>query len=130
MTTKELIAILRSLDCDKCPNKVVCHNMVTTVPCMLFEQSADALEALAAELEAERHRHDRYVDFELAEAKELASVKAERDAAFEMLRSNGCDYCKYENLSSDAFPCCMCINAGGSNSEWEFPGVKSYGAEV
>ena len=32
-------------------------------------------DALAAELKDERHRHDRYVDFELAEAEELRQLK-------------------------------------------------------
>ena len=40
-----------------------------------------AIEALTAELVDERHRHDRLQDFEVAEAKELERIKAERDAA-------------------------------------------------
>jgi hypothetical protein len=47
--------------------------------------AADTLEAqqkriaeLEAELKDERYRHDRYVDFELAEATELAKLKEER----------------------------------------------------
>ena len=65
MTTKELIAILR--DDNNC-------NVLDYIG-----DAATRLEELTAELEAERHRHDRYVDFELAEAAELAKVKAERD---------------------------------------------------
>lgn len=41
-------------------------------------------DALAAELKDERHRHDRYVDFELAEAKELNETKKERDRLAEL----------------------------------------------
>ena len=37
--------------------------------------AADRLEELEKELADERYRHDRYVDFELAEAKELAELK-------------------------------------------------------
>ena len=36
------------------------------------------VEELEAELADERHRHDRYVDFELAEAEELRKLKEER----------------------------------------------------
>lgn len=41
-----------------------------------LDQAKKERDALAAELKDERHRHDRYVDFELAEAQELAAYKA------------------------------------------------------
>lgn len=91
MTTKELMASLRvcsdlSVGCDGCiyPNGSGCVSKI-------LAEAANRLEALSAELEAERHRHDRYVDFELAEAAELAKVEAERDnlkREVELLRSH------------------------------------------
>ena len=47
-------------------------------------QEAQAeITALKAELEGERHRHDRYVDFELAQAKELEQVRRDFKQATE-----------------------------------------------
>lgn len=42
------------------------------------------LAKVKAELVDERHRHDRYVDFELDESAELQKVKAERDRLAEL----------------------------------------------
>lgn len=130
MTTKELIAILRSLNCDECPNKEACHNMITTGPCMLFEQSATALEALTAELEAERHRHDRYVDFEVAEAEELARVKAENAALFSDIKyvsdkhnGDACFICKHHDPENDV---CVCTEHCDGD-KWEWRGVMPNG---
>ena len=44
------------------------------------EDAEITIESLQKELEEERYRHDRLHDFEVAEAQELAKVKAERDA--------------------------------------------------
>ena len=38
--------------------------------------AADAIEALMAELQEERYRHDRLQDFEVAEAKQLEEARA------------------------------------------------------
>lgn len=44
--------------------------MVTTL-----EAALQRIEELQQELQDERHRHDRYVDFELAQAEELRKLK-------------------------------------------------------
>ena len=56
MTNEELISLLRSED--NC-------NVLDYI-----DEAADRLEALVTELKEERYRHDRYVDFELAQSKE------------------------------------------------------------
>lgn len=59
-------------------------------------EAATAIETLVTELAEERHRHDRLQDFEVAQAQELARVKAERDAAVEDLRKHcSCGVCSY-----------------------------------
>lgn len=91
----------------------------------------EQVNALAAELEAERYRHDRYVDFELAEAAELAKVKAERDELLRTIRVyGGCDFCKYETVDCDESPCHECRGWGGKLDKWEWRGVNPDGAEV
>jgi hypothetical protein len=50
MKTKELIALLDSLDCERCPNETKCKNLHNE-PCLLFNQAAERLEELAAENE-------------------------------------------------------------------------------
>ena len=94
MTTKELICSLKicssiEIGCTGCGYYNEEHN----AKCMrkMALEAATRLEELTAELEAERHRHDRYVDFELAESAELAKVKAERDelkAEIERIKRN------------------------------------------
>lgn len=71
MTTNELIAILRDEDD---PNVL---DYIQEAADTLQLQQARIME-LETELKDERYRHDRYVDFELAQAAELARVKAER----------------------------------------------------
>ena len=71
MKTNELIAILRDEDD---PNVL---DYIQEAADTLQLQKVRIME-LETELKDERHRHDRYVDFELAEAAELARVKAER----------------------------------------------------
>ena len=44
----------------------------------LLIAAAEELERLGAELVDERYRHDRYVDFELAQSQELAQLREER----------------------------------------------------
>lgn len=74
MKTNEIIAGLRKL-CGQGTEyrRTVCRQAADTL-----ETQQKRIAELEAELKDERHRHDRYVDFELAEAKELARVKAER----------------------------------------------------
>lgn len=43
----------------------------------LMNTAADRITDLLTELKDERHRHDRYVDFELAQAEELRKLKEE-----------------------------------------------------
>lgn len=45
-----------------------------------LDQAKKELEAIKNELVDERHRHDRYVDFELAESEELRKAKEELNA--------------------------------------------------
>lgn len=87
---------------------------------MLFDKAADSLEALASELEAERHRHDRYVDFELAEAAELAKAKAERDALLKAFPKD-CTTCKHFESAFATSPCSNCVPL---HSNWECRGVN------
>ena len=44
--------------------------------CDLMQKAADTIEALQAELRDEMHRHDRLQDFEVAEAQQLAELRA------------------------------------------------------
>lgn len=53
------------------------HNALTDEILAKLEQVMKERDALAAELKDERHRHDRYVDFELAESEELRKAKKE-----------------------------------------------------
>lgn len=65
MTTKELIERMEQMEITAPLNTLS----------MLFTEVITHLKNLSAELEEERYRHDRYVDFELAEAEELAKLK-------------------------------------------------------
>ena len=56
------------------------HNKLIDELLAKLEQAMKERDALAAELKDERHRHDRYVDFELAESGELRKVKEELNA--------------------------------------------------
>lgn len=62
----------------KCPE---CEREVNALKALVhaLTEENNVLKALNAvlelELKDERHRHDRYVDFELAQAKELAALK-------------------------------------------------------
>ena len=44
--------------------------------CDLMQKAADTIEALQTELRDEMHRHDRLQDFEVAEAQQLAELRA------------------------------------------------------
>ena len=52
----------------------------------LLRQAIDALEQLQQELKDERYRHDRYRDFEVAEAEQLRQMRIERDMLAKKLR--------------------------------------------
>ena len=87
MKTNEIIAGLRNCvttqftGCKDCPaycRSSNCLNRLHTAAADTLETQQARIAELEAELKDERHRHDRYVDFELAEADELARVKAER----------------------------------------------------
>lgn len=65
METKQIISWLR----DKAARA---HELSHT---RMLNLAADRLNELTTELEEERHRHDRYVDFELAESAELEKLK-------------------------------------------------------
>lgn len=67
MKTNELITQLRST-----------ARYVAPPARELLIAAAEELERLGAELVDERYRHDRYVDFELAQSRELAQLREER----------------------------------------------------
>ena len=90
----------------------------------LLSMALTKLKELSTELEDERYRHDRYVDFELAEAAELVKVKTQLDSAMKELRLQNCDTCKHEQLSSDEWPCNICSCAGGDANQWVWHGVN------
>ena len=107
-----------------------------------LEAQQQRIAELEAELVEERHRHDRYVDFEVAQAQELARVKAERDAAVADLAeicgkdAECCDLCAYGAAASVCmevdFNCrecptpCVCKNCW-NDSEWRWRGVRQEG---
>lgn len=81
-----------------------------------LEEAADALEAqqeringLTTELQNEMHRHDRLQDFEVAEAQQLAEIKAERDILKAELKcAMGCGGCKHNQGDWRDEPCDTC----------------------
>lgn len=87
MKTNEIIAGLRNCvvtqftGCKECPaycRSANCLNRLHTAAADTLEAQQKRIDELEAELKDERHRHDRYVDFELAQAKELEQLRAER----------------------------------------------------
>lgn len=74
MKDKELIDKL--IHCAACEGCYVCGYQAND-QCLkeLIRTSAFRISELLAELRDERHRHDRYVDFELAQAEELRTLK-------------------------------------------------------
>ena len=87
MKTNEIIAGLRNCvttqftGCKDCPaycRSSNCLNRLHTAAADTLQLQQARIAELEAELKDERHRHDRYVDFELAQAKELEQLRAER----------------------------------------------------
>ena len=77
--------------------------------CDLMQKAADTIEALQTELRDEMHRHDRLQDFEVAEAQDLALVKAERDAMeAELKHDKGCAGCVHCDTEWCEEPCDSC----------------------
>jgi hypothetical protein len=77
--------------------------------CDLMQQAANAIEELQTQLRDEMHRHDRLQDFEVAEAQDLAAVKAERDAMLaEMKHDKGCAGCEHCDIEWYEEPCDSC----------------------
>ena len=71
MDIKELIAqLLVKQKGQGAEMRVLLGSAAGTIENLLWQ-----VDALKAELRDERHRHDRYVDFELAEAEELRKLK-------------------------------------------------------
>lgn len=94
MKTKKLIKVLRN-DPQFVDTEIMTEaaNRLEMLSVELKKTHAK-LVATREELKEERYRHDRYVDFELYEAQELARVKAERDAAIkELHRLSVCATC-------------------------------------
>lgn len=80
MEINEVMAIHKRYNCDGLTGQG--QEMHIVAPDFLHRETLKALEAqqkqiadLENELREERHRHDRYVDFELAEAEELRKLK-------------------------------------------------------
>lgn len=77
--------------------------------CDLMQKAADTIEALQTELHDEMHRHDRLQDFKVAEAQDLALVKAERDAMeAELKHDQGCAGCVHCDTEWCEEPCDSC----------------------
>lgn len=74
MNDKELIDKL--IHCASCEGCYVCEHQAND-QCLkeLIRTSAFRISDLLTEIRDERHRHDRYVDFELAQAEELRKLK-------------------------------------------------------
>ena len=115
METSKLIETLRFCGdkescCTNCPSgDRVTEYTATECLCDLMQQAADTIEALQTELRDEMHRHDRLQDFEVAEAQDLALVKAERDAmAAELKHDQGCAGCEHCDIEWDKEPCDSC----------------------
>lgn len=95
MDTKELIEILWHCSktggimygCMTCPAMGSCSEAHKQIYDLVLSQQK-RIEELTEELKDERYRHDRLQDFEVAEAQELARVKAERDRLAELLEVN------------------------------------------
>ena len=71
MDISELIALLMEKQRGQSVEMKVLHGTAAGT----IENLLGRVDALEAELRDERHRHDRYVDFELAEAEELRKLK-------------------------------------------------------
>lgn len=75
----------------------------------VMSAAAAKLEELEEELKTEMYRHDRLQDFEVAEAEELARIKAENIAMAEELKKAGgcgtCMSCKVDYLEEPCFSC-------------------------
>lgn len=92
-------------------------------------RAADTMEALAQrnaqlgeELKDEMYRHDRLQDFEVAEADELARVKAINAAMSAALKnSDGCGNCKHCYALWNEEPCDSCRQDPGFPA-WEWNG--------
>jgi hypothetical protein len=118
MEIKEILGKLRFMADTYALIPSVCIEAKHTI-----ESQMQRIAELETELKAEMYRHDRYVDFELAEAEELRQVKAERDAAIGYLeRIKSCGACKHSDSFSLQIPkACRQCNHG---SNWEWCGVK------
>lgn len=119
MEIKEILGKLRFMADTYALIPSVCIEAKHTI-----EAQMQRIAELEAELKGEMYRHDRYVDFELAEAEELRQVKEERDAAIgDLERIKFCGACKHCDSLALPIPevCKQCSN--GSN--WEWRGVKT-----
>lgn len=93
----------------------------------MMNAAADTLSELQEELKNEMHRHDRLQDFEVAEAQQLAEIKAERDSmAAELKRTQGCGGCKHCREDWDAEPCNTC-RQDKDFPAWEWKGATQHG---
>lgn len=92
-----------------------------------LNRAADKLEELTAELKAEMYRHDRLQDFEVAEAEELARLKAENAAmSAELKKTGGCSACKSCKVDCLEEPCFSCMQ-DPSCPCWEWNGGMENG---
>lgn len=116
MNTPEIITWLRE-QAIRMPEDVHKRGMI---------RAADKLEELSEELKAEMHRHDRLQDFEVAEAQELARLKAENAAMARALKaSGGCGDCKNGYSAWDEDPCDSCRQDPGFPG-WEWKGSEKH----
>lgn len=100
------------------------HNALTDELLAKLEQVMKERDALAAELKDERYRHDRVQDFEVAEAQELAKVKAERDALALIVKNlSACTHCKHVSHNVYEEPCDSC-DKEHNYPNWEWVGRR------
>lgn len=112
MNTPEIISWLRE-QAKRVPEEVHRRGMI---------EAADRLEELSEDLKAEMHRHDRLQDFEVAEAQELARLKAENAAmAAELKKAGGCGACKSCKVDYLEEPCFSCMQ-DPSYPGWKWKG--------
>ena len=112
------------------------YNEAITKAIQIIQAQGERIADLENELRDERHRHDRLQDFEVAEAQELAAIKAElaqakSDLAYlATVGTDACALCKHmgagnaETCEASDYTCadctadCRCKNCTGGNFEW------------
>lgn len=125
MKTEDIIKSLEACSIHRDCDKGCMFANISDPDCLvkIMRYATSRLKELSSELKDERYRHDRYVDFELDEAAELANVKAERDAAIRDLKECAtCTLCKFYDPET-----CVCVSGKlcVTGELWEWRGVMT-----